>query len=246
MSVTGNNLPKALYLFDAAGKPISFATKAAFLAANWALTWYDALGVALSTQPTWSLGAGDARGRHLVTYALPDGPWTARVSTPSDLHTSAPIEFDGEGSSYDADSLGGLLAASAGVVVNTTLVGSQTEIFHGDSIQLDFAVLEAALAYIGVSDLASCTLSAGIKLNSNDTEDAQDATLSCAILADTSGNRVVRATLNTFPAALAPPTGGQQTQSAKAHLRLVNTGTTARTVIASQYDITVKWKATTA
>jgi hypothetical protein len=66
--------------------------------------------------------------------------------------------------------------------------------------------------------------------------------LTCSVLTDTSGNRVVRAILDTFPAILAPPTGGQQTQSARAHLRLTYT---TKTLIASQYDLTIKWKATT-
>ena len=124
MSVNGDNQPQALYLFDAAGNPVAFATKAAFQAAGWNLTWYDASGTALAVQPTWTLGAGDVRGRHLVTYTLSDAPWTCRVTTPTVLHASAPIEFTGEGTVYDVDSLGGLMAASSGVVVTRVRVQS--------------------------------------------------------------------------------------------------------------------------
>lgn len=243
MSVNGDFLPQALYLSDQVGNPAIYATKAAFIAAGWGITWFDSNGVALASQPSWSLGAGDARGRHHVTFALADAPWSARVITPTALHISAPTEFSGEGFGYDVDSLGGMIATSTGVTLVPTITTGAAEMFDGDSIDLTFSVPEAALASIGAANLAAVTtLAAEIKLDSKDSSAAGDVTtLTETITSDILGTRTVRAVLNAFPSVLAVPTANKSV-SCTAHLRLT---LGAKTIICSAISVTVKWKATT-
>lgn len=243
MSVNGDLLPQAIYLSDLGGNPAIYSNKASFNAAGWDITWRDANGVALAPQPSWSLGAGDARGRHHVTFVLSSGTWSARVITPTALHISSPTEFQGEGFGYDYNSLGGMIAASTGVTLVPTITTSTAEMFDGDSIDLTFSVPEAALVSIGAANLAAVTtLAAEIKLDSKDSSVAGDVTtLTETITSDILGTRTVRAILNAFPSVLAVPTGSKSA-ACTAHLRMT---LGAKTIICSAISITVKWKATT-
>lgn len=235
---------QALFLYDPNGDPLTYADHAAFLAGPWLLTWVDNTGADISPQPTYTVQAGDANGRHLVTFAIPSGPWTVKVTKPSALYTHSPLEFEGEGYAYDFDTIGSAMEVAAGFTVVDNTTTSSTEIYHGDSIQLDFSVVESALILIGASSLADVTtIAAEIKRTSVDSSTAADvATLTESILSDISGTRTVRGILAAFPAILAPPTGGQTTLSCRADLRLTKA---TKTITASTIDITVKWKATT-
>lgn len=245
MSVTGDEIPQALYLYDATGAPVSYATKAAMQAAGWDLIWYDEDETALSSQPTWTLqSAGESSGRHHIRYVMPSGPWTCPVVLPTVNHMSAPAEFSGEGMTYDTDSVGSLIATSNGVSLTPVTTADEAEIYDGDSIILDFAVTEAALTYIGASSLADITtLLAEIKLNTVDSDQpATVGSMTESITSDTSGNRVVRAVLESFPAALAVP-DASKSLACTAQLRATKT---TKTAIVSEIALTVKWKATSA
>jgi hypothetical protein len=86
-------------------------------------------------------------------------------------------------------------------------------------------------------------LLAEIKLNSLDSSVAASVgTLTETITSDTSGNRVVRVTLDAFPVALAVPAGSQQSVQATLQLKLTNG---AKSITANATQITVRWKATT-
>jgi hypothetical protein len=228
--------------FDASGVPQTYASKAAIQAASWDFTWYDGDGVALSSQPTWTLPVAGSNGRHLISFVNPDGVWTVAITKPSVDHMSVPAEFSGEGTTYDTDSLGAMIQSSIGITVVDTLTEGTAEIFHGDSIRLDFSVSESALTAIGAASLAACdALKAEIKKVSTDSSTAAEVTtLTESIVSDTAGNRVVRATLAAFPSAIAPPTGGQTTLACRADLRLTEG---SNTITASTINLTVKWRA---
>lgn len=245
MSITGDEIPQPVYLFDATGKPETFATKAAMQAAGWDLIWYDEDETALSSQPTWTLqSAGEASGRHHIRYVMPAGVWTCPVVRPTVDHYAAPTEFTGEGTTYDVDSVGSLIATSGGVALTPVTTSGEAEIYDGDSIILDFSVTEAALTYIGAASLTAIdALSAEIKLNTADSSAAATvATLTESITSDVSGNRVVRGLLAAFPAALAVPAAAKSL-ACTAQLRATE-GT--KTAIVSEIALTIKWKATTA
>lgn len=243
MSVVGSEQVLPLFL-KISGAAVNYANKTAFTAAGWNLTWQDADGSDLSTQPTWSLPiAGDATtGRHLIKFTEPDGVYTIKVTLPANGE-SQPLEAFGEGSAYDIDAVGALISTSGGSVISETASSDTAEMYDGDSIYLTFSVLEAALTQIGATSLADCdTLAAEIKLDANDSSDAADVTtLSEAIVSDVNGTRTVRGTLAAFPAALAVA-DGQRSRACTAHLRLTKG---SNTIIASEIKLTVNWKATT-
>jgi hypothetical protein len=244
VSITGDEIPQAIYLFSPTGVPLSYATKAAMQAAGWDLIWYDEDDVALSSQPTWTLqSAGDSEGRHPIRFIIPSGVWTCPVVKPSIEYYAAPAEFSGEGFSYDTDAIGSLIATSNGVALTPVTTADSAEIYMGDSIILDFAVTEAALTYIGAASLAAIdTLLAEIKLNTTDADQAATVGgLTESITSDTSGNRVVRAVLDAFPSALNVPDGAKSL-ACTAHLRATE-GT--KTAIIGEIALTIKWRATT-
>ena len=107
---------------------------------------------------------------------------------------------------------------------------------------MNLTVPEAALTALGAASLAAIdTLACGVKLVSKTSDDTQDAALSTSIVTDTSGNRVVRAFLNAFPAAFAVP---DTVRSVSAEIALRATEG-SKTFIVATCALTVKWKATT-
>jgi hypothetical protein len=242
MAKTGETDCQALYLETDAGVAATYADKTAFLAAGYALTFRDIANAALSPQPTWTIPTTGVGKRHLISFTVPDGVFTCGVTLPSGK-TCSPVEFSGEGTAYDVDSVGGLIVSSNGVTVTPTRTDSTASMFDGDSIDLSFSVTEAALTSIGATSLADCTTRAAeIKLDTLDSSAAASvATLVETITTDTSGTRIIRATLDTFPSALAVAASTKST-SATAHLRLTKS---TKTIIAAEIKLTINWKATT-
>lgn len=242
--ITGETIPQALYLYLPSGSAATYATKAAMQAAGWDLTWYDNTGVALASQPTWTLPVAGVNGRHLIAFVMPANPWTCKVTLPTLIYASAPTEFTGEGNAYDIDTVGSLIATANGVSLTPITIGAAVTIYDGDSLIFDFAVSEAALTYIGAASLTAITVAGmvpGIKLDSLNSDDPQSALLTPTITSDVSGTRTVRGTLATFPSALQVVDLSKATQ-ATAQLRLTYSG---KTCIASVIAVTVQWKATT-
>lgn len=246
--ITGEPDIQTLYLYDAAGALVSYASKALMVAALWDLIWYDADGVALASQPTWSLPVAGALGRHQIKFIVPAGVWTCKVSLPAAANVAAPIEFGGEGLSYDIDTIGSMIATTNGVAITPVTVSDTATIFQGDSLVFDFAVSEAALTLLGVGVAAGAlalvdTKLCQIKLNSADSGDtAITAVFTNSITSDVVGTRTLRATLSVFPSGLNIPASAKSLPFT-AHLRLTEGSTT---IIASEIAGTVLWKATTA
>lgn len=242
MPTTSDTVPQAIFLETDGGVAAVYATKADFLTAGWDLTWQDATGADLATQPTWTLSAGEANGRHVIGWAPAEGLATVKVTAPAG-YRSDPAEFSVEASVYSLDDLYGVMSAGLATPVTDLTTTDATDIYDEDSIVLDFSVLEAALTALGAASLADCdTIEAEIKRESQNSGDAADvATLTESILSDTSGNRVVRAVLDTFPVILAVPDGSDQVV-ARADLRLTKG---ARTLTVATRELTIRWKAST-
>ncbi len=243
--IAGETVIQTLYLYDASGALVSYATKAAMVAALWDLTWYDNTGVALASQPTWTLPVAGASGRHQIAFVMPEGVWTCKVSLPAAANVAAPAEFGDEGTAYDIDSVGSQIATSNGVSLTPITTGDAQTIYDGDSIITDFAISEAALAYIGAASLAAVTVGnmvPAIKLDSVDSDQPQTALMTPTITSDVLNTRTVRGTLAAFPAALAVP-DATKSVSATIQLRLTYSG---KTCIATAVALTVLWKAPTA
>jgi hypothetical protein len=227
----------------ATGVARDFADKAAMVTAGYDLTWYDDAGDALASQPTWTMERSETNGDHMLAYAVPLGAYGIRLTVPGTDYASVAL-WSGIGYTYGPDDLGSLIATSGGVALTPVTTSDEAEIYDGDSIILDFSVTEAALTYINAASLTACdTLLAQIKLNTNDSDETADVTgFTNTVTSDTSGNRVLRAVLAAFPAALAVPDGAKSI-ACTAQLRATE-GT--KTAIVSEIALTVKWKATTA
>jgi hypothetical protein len=241
--IIGESVPRTIFVQNDSGAFVSYANYAAFQAAGFAITFYGPNGVALASQPTITLPVAGANGRHQFAFTMPSGIWTAYVSGSNPLLFATPVEFYDEGTIYDIDAVGSSIATSSGVAISDTTFTNSVEMFDGNSIDISCSVADSALAKIGAANLAACTLLAEIKLNSLDSSVAASVgTLAETITSDTSGNRVVRVTLDTFPAALAVPAGSQQSVQATLQLKLTNG---AKSITANATQITVRWKATT-
>ncbi len=239
MSVTGTILAQALYIQTDAGVAVNYATKAAFTGAGWNIVWQDSDGVALTSQPTWTLSAGSG-GRHVVGFENPEGQWTAKVvQIASNL--SNPLEFSGEGLGADAELIYATILASGGLPATSIATDGEVRIFDSDSLRVDLTVLEAALTYVGATSLADLSsMVAEIKLITLNSDDPATVTgLTETILTDTSGARVVRVDLDAFASSLEVPDGEAETR-ARIDLRIVKG---ARQAIASTRSLVILWKA---
>jgi hypothetical protein len=241
--IIGESVPRAVYVQNISGQFISYSSYAQLQAAGIAVTFHDSVGVVLASQPTITMPFAGVNGRHQLSYVMPPGIWTAKVTSAAAFLLVSPVEFDGEGTVYDIDAVGSSIATSSGVAISDTTFTNSVEMFDGNSIDISCSVADSALAKIGAANLAACTLLAEIKLNSLDSSVASSvAVLTETITSDTSGNRVVRVVLDAFPAALAVPAGSQQSVQATLQLKLTNG---AKSITANATQITVRWKATT-
>jgi hypothetical protein len=203
-------------------------------------------GAVSAITPTVTEGAnvGAWREYHFAftTPATPGRLTFGPIQPASGTDVISPDLFVDDIQVYDMDALAGLFISSSSVTVSPTASSGTATIFHGDTIQVDMPVNESSLTALGAASLAAIdTLACGVKLTSNDSGDAQDATLTTSIISDTSGNRIVRATA-AFPAILAVPDGQRQVD-ARIDLRATE-GT--KTFIIATVALTVNWKATTA
>jgi hypothetical protein len=204
-------------------------------------------GVVQSITPTLTESAtvGDFRVYNLAFTAPATAGrlWMNVRPVNRQRHVLSWDSFDEDLSVYTLDSLGSIIATTGTIVVSDLSTETSLEIYDGDSIDVNLTVPEAALTALGAASLAAIdALACGVKLNSLNSDDPQSATLSTSIVTDTSGNRVVRAYLNAFPAALAV---SDATQSTQATIALRATEGT-KTFIVATCALTIKWKATTA
>lgn len=184
---TGVTASKVLYLFDSGGNALSYSSAAAFTSAGWNLTWYNTSGVALTTQPAWSLAPLGSGGRHLVTYTWPTGVWQAVPTVPSGM--ADPGTWGGEGTTYDDDSLGGLIATSQGTPgVQSAADANLGDVVTGDSWNSGTLYIPLGkLTPFGkvYADLASgWTITAGLKSQPADTMVAATATFGTTVATD--------------------------------------------------------------
>lgn len=229
----------------ATGVARDYADTAAFLAAGYALTWYDEDGVALASQPTYSLIRSETNGDHLFQYEVPLGAFAVRMTVPATDYASIAL-WNGRGYSYSIDDLGGMIASTGSVVLSETATSTEYVLYDGDSVLAEGIVIpEAALTAIGAASLAACdSRKAFIKLSTADSNDAPtvpDTDLTVSITTDASNNRVVAVTCDNFPNALGVP---DDTTSVSAVLMVVLTEGTKQ-ITAAVVQLTIRWTADT-
>ncbi len=166
--ITGDTTAQAIYLQTLAGVGQSYANKAAFQGATWDLTWTDTSGVALTTQPTWTIAheSGSVNGKHIVTYTIPVGVSLVKPTIPATMID--PGSWSNEGEAYDDDMIAGLLLSTAGVPSPSNAVDLDLgDVVMGDSWNTGTRYIPlgklTALGYV-FADLASgWTISAAFK-----------------------------------------------------------------------------------
>lgn len=198
---TGDTVPIPVQLETSAGVAATYADKTAFVAASWNLTFLDAAGDALATQPTWaikSLGGG----LHSITYTVPSGYYLAQITIPSGFVSNV-YGWSSQGETYDNDSLGGALQSAAGQTLGETrTTGALEDLVNGDSLNYTITIPESALTRVGGASLTALLgatptgITAAAKLNTDDSaDDTADVPLTVAVVGDSSGARSVKVTL---------------------------------------------------
>ena len=245
----GSTATFPVILQDVSGDPLIYADKAAFTSAGWDIIFYDNTGAPLGTQPVWDLLIGTNSvepDTYQVQYVVPAGEYTAVIDIPGDNFVSPSVFSDrGETSTGETVTNAQIYAAiiqSGGALIAPTTTSSAITVYQDDSISVDIPVTEAALAAIGVTSLADCdSISAQLKLNdTNATVSAEVTTFNELIISDVSENRLVRASLDSYPVEL--DVNGPQGASVGARLDLrITEGT--KTIIAGTVDVTAVWAA---
>lgn len=176
MAVAGDSIPKliALQVADglSAGDGLSYANKTAFQAAGWNLTWCDADGVALTSQPTWTIAVEDAtRGIHRVKAVLPSGIGYVKPTIPSGYRID-PARWPFEGQAYDDDAIAGLLQTNQGVPeVRSADDGDLGDVVMGDSWSTGTLTIAAGkltpFGYVAADLASGWTISGGFRTAPN-------------------------------------------------------------------------------
>jgi hypothetical protein len=153
---TGDAVSLPIYLESNAGAAQTYANQAAFIAATWTLTWYQA-GVALASQPTYTVTPLGSTGIHFIGFTLPYGVDTIVVGAPSGFR-SDPAAMVIVTPTGDTDSILSALATASGTPINN---GAQTTyaffVPEGDSFIKALTVPASALTDFGLSDFSTGT-----------------------------------------------------------------------------------------
>ncbi len=200
----GDQCIEELFLETDAGVVQAYASKALFLAAGWLLTWVGTDGVALVSQPTYTLADdGTGLGRHVVLYTIPNFDAVIRVTPPAG-YRSDPISIDRFMGASDEDSVITLITAAAGVPVNQSRQNVYDfDTVEGDSFRKTVTIPLIALTDYGYADLADIggvawTVACMARKPENRLSGSPDFTPTATILSKTD-----RTVLLTFPAATA-------------------------------------------
>lgn len=159
-----------------AGDFLSYADKTAFQAAGWNLIAYDTDGVALTSQPTWSIASVDATtGEHRVKWTEPSGAGYFRISHTNAYYRSDPFGWAFDGESYSIDDAMAVLLINQGIpAISSAADGDLGDVVDGDSYRsAALAIPEGKLSRFGYTyaDLASPNFifSAALKHEPSDT-----------------------------------------------------------------------------
>ena len=169
-------------LLDASGNGLSYASKAAFEAAGWSLSFRDpATGNALGSQPAYTLSpVTGVTGRHTVLVTLGTSAWYVRITPPTTAYDFAVLPGAmWDGSTYDADDLYARLSTVYGTSLSGSTVSTATlpNTVEGDSYATTVTVPAAYLARMGWTDLTGATLTGTIRRPTDTTTGTPAATL---------------------------------------------------------------------
>lgn len=232
-----------LQLEDDAGTAASYANKAAFTGAGWALTFKDIDGVSLSPQPTYTV-ADQGAGLHRINLDEPSEPCFAIITVPTGYYTPRLVlEFTGE--PYDlADIYALILSNAQGTTagVGSARVSDTLEDWvDGDSFSMSVVFTAAQLAKIGKTTLTGVTVLAGAKKNfpAADSQDDEDIAFEVAVTDVAALTADI--TLDDFPDA-AKLADGVESVPYVIDVTIVNDADSRR-YTALRYEVSIVWQA---
>lgn len=235
--IAGDSKPKLVLLQTAAGAALSYADKTAFQGASWDLTWRDADGVALASQPTWTI-SDEGGGQHRIKYIVPAGIYWVEVTVPG-TNFITPLSWQDEGQSYDDDSIAALLLSSQGAVSTVTLVdGDLGNVVEHDSYASGTQTIPIGLltraGLTGYADIASgWTISAGFK---HQPSDAVGTGITVAFVSAASGTYAF--TWNTFPTGMAISPATQESEDFYIDIEITNV---TKKITVGRFKVTIIW-----
>ncbi len=153
------------------GAAQTYANAAAFTGAGGAFTWYNA-GVALASQPSYTLTPVGVTGMHFLTFNLPLGVDTILITKPSGIRSDPDALVLAIGSA-DADSIDSKISTAVGTPVASDRVTQYDwEMTEGDSFLKEMQISVSALSDFGYTDLADLpagawTIAAAARLSTN-------------------------------------------------------------------------------
>jgi hypothetical protein len=252
MAKAGDSLAKLITLTVArgttAGAALSYANKAALTAAGWDLIAYDVDGVALTSQPTWSIAVVDATtGAHRVKWTMPSGKGYIRLTIPT-YWRADPYGWTFDGQTYDDDAIAGLLLINQGVpAISSAADGNLGDVVEHDSYKsptLNLTLGKLARFGYAYSDLAAgFTFSAMAKHQPSDTAVAITFTAGASIATD--GAFTIG--WDTFPATILTLDNANNENAKTVYIDVqVKHTATGRLITTNRYALQVVWDRDTA
>lgn len=199
----GDPFEQALFLESDAGVAASYANAAAFTAAGWALSWEGMDGVAIASQPGYTIAVDGASGRHKLLFTLPSVPSNLKITWPSGFR-SDPAEIPLIFATADEDTVVNLITAAIGApVAQDRVTQYDWETTENDSFAKEMTIPAAAITDWGYTDLtaAGWTVTAAARAD-GDTGTAAPLFVMTAAITDTA-LRKIRVSYNPFPTAAA-------------------------------------------
>ncbi len=243
----GNPIFRLLLLQSDAGVNQAYASKAAFQAAGWDLTFKDGTGTALAVQPTWTILLS-ANGLHVVGITSEPvtettGGWYADITVPPGYFTPS-ITIEGDGVPYTLTDLLSQIMSGTGSTSGTgaaRVSDALEDWVMGDSFELDDIVPLDGLTKIGCTDLTGVTVRAGWKQAFPLAESVATELFTGTVTVVDATLRTINIRVDTFPVAAAL-TSGQESVPYVLDISITKAG---RTYTAKRYTQSVIWQADT-
>lgn len=203
---TGDNVSLPIYLESNAGAAQTYANQAAFLAASWTLTWYQA-GVALGTQPTYTVTPLGSTGIHWFNFNLPAGVDSIIVGNPTGFR-SDPAAIVLTTPTSDTDAIVSVLNTASGTPINNGIQTSYSfSVAEGDSFIKTLTVPAAALTDFGITDLTGTWTTTAAGRDPTDSTTGSPAFVMTVAILSGAARTITMGWGSTFPAGAAMSAG---------------------------------------
>lgn len=199
---TGDNVSLPIYLESNAGAAQTYANQAAFAAASWTLTWYQA-GAALGSQPTYTVTPLGSTGIHWFNFNLPAGVDSMVIGNPTGFR-SDPAAIVLTTPTSDTDAIVSVLNTATGTPINNGIQTSYSfSVAEGDSFIKALTVPAAALTDFGLTDLSGTWTTTAAGRDPADTTTGAPAFVMTVAIVNAAARTITMGWGSTFPSGAA-------------------------------------------